>query len=82
MKARTFSAIALLPTGSKTGSVYFYTLGTGKIVARDNFTIVPTPDEVINHMNNLASKSGTIRSKNQLSNPNVVFTRQECPFHC
>ena len=66
MKPRTFGAIALLPTGSKTGSVYFYSLGTGKIVARDNFTIIPTPDEVINHMNNLASKSGTINDSLQL----------------
>ena len=60
LKARTASAISLLPTGSASGSVKFFNLATGKIITRDRFTELPMPDLIINHMNALATKSGSL----------------------
>lgn len=53
---RTEGAIALLPTGNLQGSVLFYILGTGSIVSRENFTLLPMPKEVIDKMNSLAPR--------------------------
>jgi hypothetical protein len=51
MKQRTVGGIAVLPTGNMSGSVLFLSLWTGKIVARDQFTILPCPKEVIELLN-------------------------------
>lgn len=57
LKPRTQAGIALLPTGNRTGSVKFLSLLTGKVVTRDHFTLLPTPDSVIAHMNKVADIS-------------------------
>jgi hypothetical protein len=53
---RTEGAIALLPTGNAQSSVYFYILRTGKVVARDRFTVLPMPLEVIERMQDMAGQ--------------------------
>jgi hypothetical protein len=51
---RMEGAIAMAPTGNLQGSVIFYLLSTKKFVARDSFKILPMPNEIIDHLNNLA----------------------------
>jgi hypothetical protein len=55
MRPRTQAGISLGPTGNLSGSVKFLSLATGRTITRDQFTILPIPDNVIQHMNNLAS---------------------------
>jgi hypothetical protein len=55
-EARSESAIALLPVGNTQGSVKFYSIRSGRIFTRDQFTILPTPQEVVQVMNALADK--------------------------
>ena len=59
---RTEGCLALLPVGNVQGSVLCYKLSTGRVVTRDHFTILPTPDQVIAYLNQLAAKA-----KKQLS---------------
>ena len=57
MKPRTQAAIALLPIGNLTGSVNFLSLATGRVIRRDQFTVLPMPDTVIQHLNKMAELS-------------------------
>lgn len=59
MKQRTVGAIAVLPTGNISGSVMFISLWTGKVIIRDQFTILPIPSNVIDLLNNW-SKSNAL----------------------
>ena len=54
MRPRTNAVISLGHTGNISGSVKFLSLNTGKTIIRDQFTIVPIPDNVITHMNKIA----------------------------
>jgi hypothetical protein len=58
MRARTEDAVVLLPTGNRTGSVRVFSLGTGKIITRDHFQILPMPVLVISVLNKLAASDG------------------------
>ena len=58
---RTRGAIALGPRGTLQGSQWFYVFDTGKLVARDRWTIMPMPDTVIAFMNAKASKQRPVR---------------------
>ncbi len=53
MKARTFSAITLLPTGNSNGSVKVMNLSTGRVCIRSKrqLTPLPMPTEWINILN-------------------------------
>ena len=55
MAARTDGCLALLPTGNLTGSVHVWTLRTKKVVIRDQFRVLPRPDIVIGHLDQLAT---------------------------
>ena len=57
MRPRTQAAIALLPVGNLTGSVNFLSLATGRVIRRDQFTVLPMPDTVILHLNKMAELS-------------------------
>lgn len=63
MRARTDGCITLVHTGNLTGSVKMLALATGKIVVRDQFTILPTPQLVINHINQKALAEGMQRGR-------------------
>lgn len=58
MSARTEDCIAMLPTGNRTGSVKMMSIGTGKLVTRDQFIILPMPTSVINRLNEMAASEG------------------------
>lgn len=57
LKSRTQASISLMPVGNRTGSVFFLSLASGRVIRRDQFHILPTPDLVISHMNILAAQS-------------------------
>jgi len=54
MTARTSGAIALRPTGNIQGSHYFLNINSGRRVARNNWTALPMPNEVIHAVHRLA----------------------------
>ena len=51
LSERTTSCISLLPTGSATGAVKFYSLSTGRVITRDRWTCLPIPDTAIEAIN-------------------------------
>ncbi len=61
MEPRTEAGIALGCTGNRQGSAKFYLLTSRRVVTRDQWTALPCPDSVIEHMNSLctASKRGS-----------------------
>ena len=66
MDSRTEDCIVMLPTGNRTGSFKMLSIATGKIVARDQFKILPTPQSVIQAMNALAIREGENVNKTQV----------------
>ena len=58
MEQRTEAGIALMPKDNLTGTWYIYKIQTGRIVSRDNFTVIPMPDKLVQHMNRLAIADG------------------------
>lgn len=53
MTSRTTGCIAVLSSGNLTGSVVMINLTTHSLITRDQFSIIPTPIEVINLINNV-----------------------------
>ena len=62
-KPRTAGAIALMSSGNLEGSWYYMLLANERIVKRTKATVLPMPDEVILHLNALASKRKTANVK-------------------
>ena len=61
LKIRTEGCIALLSTGSSSGSVRMLHLATDRVVTRDQFKTIPMPDLVIAHLSAQASRQGYSR---------------------
>jgi len=63
MKSRTVGCIALLPSGSTTGSVKVLQIGSGSVVTRDlnAITILPMPVEIVDYLNDWAAEDGMSR---------------------
>ena len=62
MSPRTSAAVSLGPSGNINGSVRFLSLVSGKIVIRDQFTILPMNDHIIKTMTELeANTSANLR---------------------
>ena len=59
--ANTHGCVAVRPTGSLPGSVEMWRVGTQRFVKKDQFTILPMPDEVISLLDKLAEKDGITR---------------------
>jgi len=57
MDPRTPGAIALRPTGNEQGGHYFLSLHTGKRILRNNWTVLPTPNDVVDAIHKLAAAS-------------------------
>ncbi len=64
MKARTFSAIILLPTGNISGSIQIMNLSTGRVCTRSKgqLTPLPMPTEWINMLNIWAHATNNLNS--------------------
>ena len=61
--ARTVGCIALCPTNNLTGAWKFYAMDSARVITRDAFTELPTPDVVIDHMERLAAADRGIQSE-------------------
>jgi hypothetical protein len=75
MDPRTVGAIALRPTGNEQGTYLFLNLNTGKVIARKQWTVLPMPDNVITHVNQMSNelhwKDEDVLTKDDL--PNVKY---------
>jgi hypothetical protein len=58
MVTRTDGCIALLPTGNLNGSVVMLNLRTHELITRDQFTILPMPSVVVEHLDLIAQRQG------------------------
>jgi hypothetical protein len=56
MNPRTVGAIALCPTGNEQGTYLFLNLNTGKIITRNQWTVLPMPDNVITHVDQMSNE--------------------------
>lgn len=65
MKSRTEGCITLYPSGNTTGSVVMLKLSTLHTIVRDQFTVLPMPDEVIHFLNATATRQGYRRGKDE-----------------
>jgi len=54
MSPRTEGAISPLPVGNLQGSVKFFSLATGKVIVRDKWTVLPMPQSVMEHVNQMS----------------------------
>ena len=70
LKSRTEDCVVMLPLGNRTGTVRMLSLATGKLVNRDQFTILPMPESVIKKMNSLALADGRVKGKGDLEKIN------------
>ena len=72
MQPRSVGAIALLPTGSTSGSVKFFSLGTMRVVTRDKFKPLQIPLEAVNYLNSLTAMPDIEEIENTASDLPVV----------
>jgi len=61
MASRTIGAIALRPTGNAQGGHYFYSLATGRLIIRNNWTELPMPADVIARVEKLSENASMNR---------------------
>ena len=54
MQSRTTGAIAMRPTGNEQGGYYFFSLSTGRRLNRNQWTVLPMPNEVIDRVHYFA----------------------------
>jgi hypothetical protein len=57
MATRTTGAIALRPTGNAQGGYFLYSLSTGRVLNRNNWTALPMPQDVIARVHTLARRA-------------------------
>ena len=57
LEPRTSGAIALRPSGNEQGGHYFISLHTGKRILRNNWTVLPMPNDVVDAVHRLAAAS-------------------------
>jgi len=55
MEPRTSGAIALRPSGNEQGVHYFLRLHTGKWILRNNRTVLPIPNDMVDAIHRLAA---------------------------
>jgi Reverse transcriptase (RNA-dependent DNA polymerase)/Zinc knuckle len=55
LATRTIGAISLRPTGNLQGTHLFLNLNTGRIIARNKWTVIPMPEEVVHRVNQLGN---------------------------
>jgi hypothetical protein len=77
MNPRTDGGIALCETGNAEGTWYVYSLGTGKVIKRNKFNILPMPDIVIDHFNSMCEKENRSVRKEPLFEAGTSRTRSK-----
>jgi len=61
MATRTTGALALRPAGNAQGGYYFMSLTTGRRIARNHWTPLPMPQDVIDRVHVLARRQNVAR---------------------
>ena len=56
MVPRTIGALALRPMGNIQGSFYFFSLSTGRVIARNRATSLPMPEDIIDQVHRIARR--------------------------
>ena len=56
LRACTFGALALQPTGNNQGGYYFYSLTTGWVISQQRYTRLPMPKEVVDQIHHKAQQ--------------------------
>jgi hypothetical protein len=54
-----------MPEGNASGTWRFWTLGSNKVVARNHWTALPLPNDVIQHINDIAEQNKTVTYRPQ-----------------
>lgn len=72
MQTRTTGAIATKATGNAQGGHWFYSLTTGRMLDRQQWTPLPMPADVIDHIHVLAKASPA----------GMNFTNMRQSVHC
>ena len=59
LNSRTIGGLTMYNTGNGQGTWYVYNLSTDRLIRRNKFTILPIPNIVINHLNNMRDTEST-----------------------
>ena len=73
LRSRTEDCVVMLPLGNRTGTVRMLSLGTGRLVNRDQFQILPMPESVIKRLNELALADGRVKGKGELETRPISY---------
>ena len=73
MGKRTTGAIALRPTGNAQGGHYFMSLTTGRRLARNNWTVLPMPQDVFERVRDMATREQQSLAARQRTAPGLAF---------
>ena len=74
MDSRTSGAIALRPSGNEQGGHYFLSLHTGKRILRNNWTVLPMPNDVVDAIHRLAAASKQARGIKFMDRDSNILT--------
>ena len=77
MNSRTEGCIATMAADTLTGSWHMLRLSTNTFVTRDRFEILPLPDLLLKHLNDLAAEDGLERGG--LDDPTVIAEEADDP---
>ena len=69
--------MAVRQTGSLNGSVEMWRISTRAFVTRDQFTVLPMPDEVIKLLDKMAEKDGITRESVLFEMPDLVTDNKD-----
>ena len=75
--ANTHGFVAVRQTGSLNGSVEMWRISTRAFVTRDQFTVLPMPDEVIKLLDKMAEKDGITRESVLFEMPDLVTDNED-----
>ena len=83
MSARTEDCIAMLPSGNRTASVKMMSLDSGRLIMRDQFTILPMPSSVIEKLNQMAISEGRkiVTRSNMVYGPQSGLRKADDPTY-
>jgi len=85
MDSRTSGAIALRPSRNEQGGHYFLSLHTGKRILRNNWTVLPMPNDVVHAIHRLAAASKqaggiTYDDKDEVEEDEPIPVAQDVPI--
>jgi hypothetical protein len=81
MRARTMGALALRPTGNAQGGHHFMSLATGRHLARNHWTVLPIPQDVVERLRDMAIREQRSLAARQRTGAGFMFLyRKQAAF--